>query len=117
MSTTSISLGHPFLCLSLFFPIQPPCSHSSPDPARCPCIFCPLVMVRFKAGQAGPQPGPCPTVGHSMLLRVTGKSEETGDSGPPHRLSPVLSVPLRFLPSPSPLHFSAFPPSPKYCAT
>ena len=67
-------------------------------------------MVRFKAGQAGPQPGPSPTVGHSMLLRVTGKSEEMGDSGPPHHLSPVLSIPLRSLPFLSPLHFSAFPP-------
>uniref|UniRef100_A0A8C2P3N4 EF-hand domain-containing protein n=1 Tax=Capra hircus TaxID=9925 RepID=A0A8C2P3N4_CAPHI len=39
---------------------KPPCSHSSPDAARCSCIVCPLVMVRFKAGQAGPQPGPSP---------------------------------------------------------
>lgn len=56
---------HPFpwvilFCVSPFFLIQPPCSHSSPDAARCSCIVCPLVMVRFKAGQAGPQPGPSP---------------------------------------------------------
>ena len=41
---------------------------------------------------------------------VTEKSEEMGDSGPPHHLSLILSIPLRSLPFPSPLHFSAISP-------